>query len=526
MNMARSNSSDPRAGSELRAGDAHAVGARPGNGAEAGVAGAQSGYGAGVSSAAGADTAIPPNSSAVEATDGALNGGLVGSGTKIRSDWQLSRKMSLTMLRHPKSGFLSFWIYFWVPVMIVLQDYEDRDLSTWFLMFSLIIVVGLAPGYTVWEIDRLRALSLSKRVIRFSRLAVSLFHGLTIYLMALGLLTWKLGWGTKALWVVMTVAALLQVSIYLRGWKDAEKISDSPTRKNQWLEDATKNAKNKAGQSENEDEGVSIGVRGYIGRFCSDGDVLLDELTLKPSVKFAKWFVLPLLLITFAGMALSYSISPDPNNVKTFALWAVLTIVMTLPMGQAAFYNQQIINWLAFSGTRSLWWRQHLKEGMLSLWQGPSLILAAFGGYLTGLMCRGVEPAIPLTVGTIAAGVCLGIGMQLALSGLANALTVVLNCLRGWKTAATIFGMYFAFAVVVISVTANSITWVREARGLSTSVQHNQPVDISHVIWQFAGPTMLGLFVSGALLWLFSFWGYKRLSVRGTDGGDIFGTSQ
>lgn len=520
MNMARSNSSEPRAGSELRAGAARPGGARSGNGADAGVAGGPSGYGAGT------DVASAPASNAAGAKGSVLNGGLASDGTKSRSDWQLAKKISFTMLRHPKSGFLSLWIYFWVPLMIFLQDYEEKDFSTWLLIFSLMIVVGIAPGFMVWEVERLRTLSLPKRVIRLSRLTVSSLHGLAVYFLAFGLLGWKIGLARNGFWIVMVVAASLQVGLQVQQWKDAGKISDSLTREKRWREAAKENAKNKAEQSKDTAAGASIGIQGRVGRKLSSGDRLLDEITLKPSVSYSKWFVLPFVLLAFVAMVLNYAVDPTPNNIVTWALWAVLTITMTSPFWQSLRYNRQVISWLSFSGTRPQWWHQHLRATIHGLWQGPLLIMVLLGGYSLGLMLRGAEPIIPFNLGTSIAGVCLGLGFQFALTGLTNALLIVINRLKGWKVAATAFGLYFAFTVFVISVTANTIDWVDRKDALGEGVGKNQPINIQQLAWHFMGPTMLGLVLAGAILWGFSVWGYRRLNVGASEDRDIFGTSK
>lgn len=135
-------------------------------------------------------TTAMPNSDSKET---AVEGQITFSAGLDRSDWQLAKALATTMIRRPKSGFLSLWVLLYVPVMTVLQEFEKGSLGDWFILLGVVLVVGLAPVYIVWSPSALRALSCSTTVIRQARLAVGLLFGLFVLLMFAGILWWKIG---------------------------------------------------------------------------------------------------------------------------------------------------------------------------------------------------------------------------------------------------------------------------------------------------------------------------------------------
>ena len=66
-------------------------------------------------------TTAMPNSDSKET---AVEGQITFSAGLDRSDWQLAKALATTMIRRPKSGFLSLWVLLYVPVMTVLQEFE------------------------------------------------------------------------------------------------------------------------------------------------------------------------------------------------------------------------------------------------------------------------------------------------------------------------------------------------------------------------------------------------------------------
>lgn len=439
-----------------------------------------------------------------------------------RSDWQLAKALAIMLVRRPKSGFLSLWVLVYVPVMTAMQDYERGALFDVFILLTIAFVAGLAPVFVVWSPSALRALSCSTAVIRQARLVVALVFGLIVLLLFGGILWWKLDPGATEFWGAVLVAALIQCAVYIHGWREAEKIEDAVTRQERLKRESLEKRADKQSKNSIDQSGKTVvGVTSALGRALSSGDALLDELALKSWISGLKWFVLPMTAISFGAMFLAYVIHPDPHEPFTWAQWIIAVVVLNAPMVLAASYNSQIIRWLAFSGSRSQWWHNHLKLTAAHLWVGPLLVVAALGGYVAGVSVRNVEPVVTWNLKTVAAALVIGLCGQLLLMGLSNAILLGVNRLRGWKIAAAFFILYAAASAGVAAV-----VMVLKDRAGEIASANGGAINPDHLVWTMGWQASLMSLVITAVLWALAAWGYRHLNVCDSDDIDFFGTSQ
>lgn len=464
-------------------------------------------------------TTAMPNSDSKET---AVEGQIAFSAGLDRSDWQLAKALATTMIRRPKSGFLSLWVLLYVPVMTVLQEFEKGSLGDWFILLSIALVVGLAPVYIVWSPSALRALSCSTTVIRQARLAVGLLFGLFVLLMFAGILWWKIGLGAAEFWGPILIATFIQCAVYINGWREATKIEDFQSRqerlKNAQLQ---KEADRKSKRSDDIAGGNIVGENGMLGRVLSSGDPLLDEIALKPWISGLKWFALPLLAVSFGFIFFTYLLNPDPHEPFAWGHWFVVMMISYAPLIFASSYNKQIIHWLAFSGERTKWWSNHVKLTFARLWLGPLTLLGALGGYALGLNLRNVEPVLPWNIYTVGVAVVIGLSGQISLAGMANILLVVANRLRGWKIAAAYFCLY-AFVGLGIA----GVVIVAKQRADSLNAAADSAVTTDQVWWTIGWQSALLVLLLAAVAWGLAVGGCRYLNVRGSSDIDLFGTSK
>lgn len=463
-------------------------------------------------------TAMPNPVSKETAAEGRIS---FSAGTD-RSDWQLAKVLATTMIRRPKSGFLSLWVLLYVPAMTALQEFEKGSLADWFVLLGTVLVVGLAPVYIVWSPSALRALSCSTTVIRQARLATGLLFGLFVLLMFAGILWWKIGPGPAEFWGPILIATLIQCAVYINGWREASKIEDFQSRqerlKNAQLQ---KEADRKSKRSTDIAGGNIVGENGMLGRVLSSGDPLLDEIALKSWIRGLKWFALPLVAVSFGFIFFTYLLNPDPHEPFAWGHWFVVMMVFNAPLLFASSYNSQIIHWLAFSGERTKWWRNHVKLTFARLWLGPLTLLGALGGYVLGLHLRNVEPVLTWSIYTVGGAVVIGLAGQLMLAGMANVLLVVANRLRGWKIGAAYFCL-FAFAGMGIAGVGIFAT----QRADSVNAAADSALATDETLWTIGWLSGLLALLLAMVAWGLAVWGYRHLNVRGSSDIDFFGTSK
>ena len=511
--MERSNSRDLRARSEARAG-----GARPGYGAEAGVAGGPSGYGAET------DVANASASDAAGTMGSVLNGGLASDGTKSRSDWQLARALIKTQIRHPKSLWMTLWVLLFMPLMIMGQSFEPGDRIHWFFALCVVVIIGLSPIYAAWTVGSLRAMSCTTAVIRTSRFVVMLGYGLLVLAVFIISLRLKIGDSYAECGVLIALAIILQVGVHIQAWREAAKIEDFVSReeriKHSKLEKAAaKKQRNSAVQSGK----TALGAHSRLARALSSGDVLLDELVLQPYISTLKWFAPVLIMLTYGVLFFSELVKPLADGNGGWGAIFMGTLVINFPLGLATGYHRQVLNWLALSGSRVQWWRQHVKQMMFSLWLGPASALAGVLAHISAMEVRGEEPLIELTGKATLIFVLVGLSVQLLLMGLANAFLLVANKLRGWLVGVAWFGCY-----VVIGVGfATALFFADEKTGvISTLKNGGAKGGIGDQAWHFGWLVILGFLVIAGILWAFNEWRYKRMDIRDSADIDLTGTSK
>lgn len=443
------------------------------------------------------------------------------------SDWHVAKTMAVTMVRRPKSGFLSLWVVFYVPLMLTLQDLPAGAFFDWFMLLCVVVVTGLSPSFVVWPASALRALSCSTAVIRRARFSLGLLFGLVMLLTQSGILLWKVGPRPAEFWVPLVIAALMQIAVYINDWREAEKIEDAVTREERRKHSLEEKRAEKTAQasiggdhSDKDDESV-IGVRAGLGRKLSSGDTLLDEIIVKPWVSAGKWYRAPLIVGSFVLICLTYLITADPREVFSWGQWFLLVVVINAPFILAIAYASQLNHWLAFSGVRPQWWRQHLKLQVVSLWLGPAVTIAAFGGYFAGLGMRSVQPALPWSVYSVAAAGLLGLCGQILLLGLANALTIAVNRMRGWRIGATICLVY-AIGGVGIAMVVETVRKQHDAIVQASG----ESLSLDQVFWALGWRGCLLSLVVAAVFWGIGAWGHKHLNVRDSTDIDFFGTSK
>lgn len=486
MNMARSNSSEPRAGSELRqAGVSRAVGARPGNGADASVAG--------------------------------------DSATR-RSDWQLAKRLIKAQIRYPKSLWGILWPPLLMPLMIMGQSFEPGDYIHWFVTVCVAVVAGLSPVNIGWAVGSLRAMSCATAVIRTSRLVVMLGYGLFVLVIFIVSLRLKTGGNSYQCWMFIALAVALQVGVHIQAWREAAKIEDSGTReeriKNAKLE---KSATKKLKTSDDQAGNTVIGTESRFGLVLSSGDLLLDDLILRPYLNGLKWLAPLLILSTYGVIFFSELVKPTAEGGGGWGLFFLTLLVFNSPLLLAAHYHHQVLHWLSLSGSRVQWWRQHVKQLICSLWIGPAVALAGALAHISAMEVRGGQPVIGLTVNTTVVLVLVGLSVQLFITGLASASLIVVNKLRGWLVAVAMLGSYM---VIGVSLGVTLSTAGAMAGGFSTLMNSGSKDDVEEQLRDLGWGAVLGFMAIATLLWAFNTWRYRHLDIRDSADLDFTGTSK
>ena len=288
MKMTRGNSSNPRAESEVRVG-----GVRPGYGADTRVAG-----------------------------DSAMR----------RSDWQLAKRLIKAQIRHPKSWWATLWVPLFMPLMIMGQSFEPGDYIHWFFILCLVVIAGLSPVNMRWAVGSLRAMSCTTAVIRTSRLVVMLGYGLFVLVIFIVSLRLKIGGSSYECLVFIALAVVLQVGVHIGAWQEAAKFEDAVTReeriKSAKIEkSATKKLRASADQAGN----TVIGTESRFGRALSSGDLLLDDLILKPYLNGLKWFAPLLILSTYGVIFFSELVKPTAEGDGGWGVFFLTFLVLNSP---------------------------------------------------------------------------------------------------------------------------------------------------------------------------------------------------
>ena len=490
MNMARANSSEPRAGS--------------GNGAEAGVAGAARPGGA--RSGNGADA------------------GVAGDSATGRSDWQLAKRLIKAQIRYPKSWWATLWVPLFMPLMIMGQSFEPGDYIHWFFILCVVVIAGLSPVNMGWAVSSLRAMSCTTAVIRTSRLVVMLGYGLFVLVIFIVSLRFKIGGSSYECLVFIALAVVLQVGVHIRAWREAAKIEDAVTREER-IKSAKveKSAAKKLRTSADQAGNAVIGTESRFGRVLSSGDLLLDDLILKPYLNGLKWFAPLLILSTFGVIFFSELVKPTAEGDGGWGIFFLTLLVFNSPLLLAAHYHHQVLHWLSLSGSRVQWWRQHVKQLICSLWIGPAVALAGAWAHILAMEARGGRPLIGLTVTTVVVMVFVGLSVQLFIMGLANTSLMVVNKLRGWLVAVAMLGSYM---VIGISLGVTVSTAGAMAGGFSTLMNSGSTDDIEEQLWNLGWGAVLGFMAIAAILWAFNTWRYRYLDIRESGDLDFTGTSK
>lgn len=462
--MARSNSSEPRAGS--------------GNGADAGVAG-----------------------------DSATG----------RSDWQLAKRLIKAQIRYPKSWISVLWSPVFMLMMLMSQTFERGEFSRWFFSLCVVLIAGLSPNSVAWNVEFLRAMSCATAVIQKSRLVLMLGYGLIVLSLLVIALGVKLGPSYYEFWLLIALSVILQIVVHTQAWREAAKIGDAGTReeriKNAKLE---KSATKKLRTSADQVDKTVIGTQSRFGQVLSSGDLLLDDLILQPYLNGLKWFAPLIILGAYGVIFFSELVKPVADGEGGWGLFIVVMFVLNCPLGLADGYHHQVLHWLAMSGSRLQWWRQHVKQVVSSLWLGPIVILVIAMAHTSAMMVRGKEPLYAFTGKSTLVLVLVGLSLQLLLMGLATTVLVVVNKLRGWIAAVVVFGFYIS---VGTSFGVALALAVKSAGGLSALMNANSDKEVGEQLWHMGWGAIVSFLAVAAVVWAFNAWRYRRIDIR--DSGDL-----